>query len=124
MKTRKIRLLSALLALAMLLALLPTAAFAETSNDYNYSIDSNGNVTITKYIGSGGDVVIPEELDGHPVTIIGEQAFLECTGLTSVVIPSNVMKVKANAFTWCENLTSVTFGVGFECNRLESNVFM
>ena len=34
MKTRKIRLLSALLALAMLLALLPTAAFAETDTVY------------------------------------------------------------------------------------------
>lgn len=76
MKTRKLRLLSALLALAMMLALLPTAAFAETSGDYEYSIGSDGNVTITKYIGSGGDVVIPEELEGHPVTIIGQNAFL------------------------------------------------
>ena len=124
MKTRKLRLLSALLALAMMLALLPTAAFAETSGDYEYKIDSDGNVTITKYIGSGGDVVIPEELEGHPVTIIGQNAFFECTGLTSVVIPSNVMKVEANAFTWCENLTSVTFGVGFEYNRLVPNIFV
>ena len=33
------------------------------------------------------------------------------------------MKVETLAFANCESLTSVTFGVGFEYNRLESNIF-
>ena len=41
MKTRKIRLLSALLALAMLLALLPTAAFADDAPGENCGKDGS-----------------------------------------------------------------------------------
>ena len=76
MKTRKIRLLSALLALAMLLALLPTAAFADTvygtvsgvpsgtcgakGNEKNvhWTLDPDGTMTISgsgKMADYGGD---------------------------------------------------------------------
>ena len=27
--------------------------------DYNYTVDSNDNVTLTQYIGTGGDVIVP-----------------------------------------------------------------
>ena len=41
------------------------------------------------------------------VTTIGEYAFEGCVGLTSLVIPSSVMTVKNGAFSGCSNLTSV-----------------
>ena len=60
MKTRKLRLLSALLAVAMLLALLPTAAFAEDNifahgtcgakgneDNVTWTLDSDGTLTIS-----------------------------------------------------------------------------
>lgn len=40
------------------------------------------NGVLTKYIGPGGDVAIPEG-----VTEIGKSAFYDCAGLTSVTIP-------------------------------------
>ncbi len=46
MKTRKLRLVSALLAVAMMLALLPTAAFAEDSTKIKYDCGKNGNNVI------------------------------------------------------------------------------
>ena len=44
----------------------------------------------------------------YTVTSIGEYAFFECTGLTSVTIPSSVTSIGNWAFFYCSSLTSVT----------------
>ncbi|HPA20722.1 MAG TPA: leucine-rich repeat protein [Verrucomicrobiae bacterium] len=59
---------------------------------------NNGAITITKYIGSGGDVVIPSTINGMPVTGIGNNAFWECTNATSVTVPASVTSLESNPF--------------------------
>ena len=54
-----------------------------------------------------GDLTIPSEYNGKPVTSIGESAFSYCTGLTSVTIPDSVTSIGDYAFDGCENLSSV-----------------
>lgn len=44
-------------------------------SDFQYEIN-NGEVTLTGYSGTNKDVVIPSEIDGLPVTVIGNSAFL------------------------------------------------
>ena len=51
--------------------------------------------------------IIPS--DGS-VTSIGESAFDDCTGLTSVTIPDSVTSIGDSAFKYCTGLTSVTIG--------------
>ena len=46
----------------------------------------------------------------YSVTSIGESAFSDCTGLTSVTIPNSVTSIEGSAFSWCTGLTSVTIG--------------
>ena len=84
---------------------------------YNYI--NNGNeleVTLKNYYGYNdnyqGDVVIPEEVTfmsiTRKVTSIGNYAFRDCSGLTSVSIPNSVTSIDYEAFENCKNLTSVT----------------
>ena len=104
----KLRVLSAFLAVAMLLTLLPAAAFAAPApeSDFEYSVD-NGTATITKYKGAGGTVEIPATLGGYPVTGIGMQAFVECTSLKSVSMPESVTWIGDSAFAGCTGLEQV-----------------
>ena len=55
-----------------------------------------------------GAVTIPSTLGGCPVTSIGDYAFYDCSGLTSVTIPSSVTSIGGYAFYNCSGLTSVT----------------
>jgi len=66
----------------------------------DYKIISNENgVIITNYIGRVMDVVIPNEINGQPVTEIGERAFAgKC--LTSAVIPNTVTVINTAAFEY------------------------
>jgi PKD repeat protein len=69
---------------------------------------TNGTITIDTYLGSGGAVIIPSEIDGLPVTSIGEYAFEVCQSLTGVTIPNGVTSIGEDAFYFCTNLASVT----------------
>ena len=55
-----------------------------------------------------GAITVPSRLGGYPVTSIGPKAFLECDGLTSVMIPDSVTSIGSGAFYCCRGLKSVT----------------
>ena len=84
-----------LLALAMFFGMLPAglpALAAETEDGLVYEI-TDDQVTITGYTGTVTDLVLPSEIEGYPVTEIGDEAFFEGYSLTSVVIPEGVTAI-------------------------------
>lgn len=76
--------------------------------DFEYVIEDD-EVTITKYTGEGGNVVIPSQIEGKDVTAIGDMAFYECVTLIVVVIPVTVVYIGEMAFYGCVNLYAVYF---------------
>ncbi|MGA2247157.1 MAG: leucine-rich repeat domain-containing protein [Verrucomicrobiota bacterium] len=73
-------------------------------------ITNNGAITIAQFTGAGGNVIIPGSTNGYPVTTIGDDAFRDCSGLASVVIPGSVTAVGDGTFEGCIGLTNVTIG--------------
>ena len=57
------------------------------SGDYAYALLDDGTVEITSYGGADTEIVIPDTLDGKPVTAIGERAFYYSLSLTSSPSP-------------------------------------
>lgn len=73
-----------------------------------------------------GEVVIPSTIvyEGatYDVTSIGSSAFYDCTGLTSVTIPSSVTTIGEFAFHSCRRLTSLNIPEGV--TSIDDGVFM
>lgn len=56
------------------------------------------------------------------LTIIGENTFANCTGLSSITIPNGIKSIENNAFLGCTSLTSVSMENPVPCS-LSSNAF-
>ena len=94
---------------------------------FTYTVE-NDTVTITGLNVSVKELIIPSEINGYPVTSIGESAF-QRTDITSVTIPDSVKNIDNNAFKSCDSLKSVSIGNGVTsigelafcyCDRLDS----
>ena len=103
------------------LVLLVAFAILATSNSYaqasfetidglRYLIDSDAKTaTLTAKTGGekySGNIVVPEKVKAsngveYTVTSFGESCFYECSGLTSITIPSSVTSLGKSCFYYC-----------------------
>ena len=108
----------------VLLSLLVMIAAIATASAQDFMVDGlcyqiNGtNVTVVQ--GSdyattlSGALNIPSHVTNngttYTVTAIGDNAFLLCTEITSVVIPNTVTTIGFQAFYFCQGMTDITIG--------------
>lgn len=116
----------------------PPADFLESRENDVFSYDVyKDHIELTGYLGESTELIIPSEIDGKPVTVIGslflfekakvtsveipssvtalaESAFYYADALTSVVIPDTVRSIGVRAFSWCNALESVSIGSGID----------
>ena len=101
----------------------------KVSEGLAYELSANGKYYTVTGIGTctDTDVVIPSKYKSIPVTVIGSDAFANCTSLVSVKISDGVTSIDFSAFYNCTNLTSVTipdsvttigYAAFYECKSL------
>ena len=147
MRTPRLRLLSALLAVALFFTLLPVSALAEgggstgvshaairylnTDNKdiqgLTYILYMDHTATVANYDNSTPDGVIDipdtvtkDNID-YTVTAIGDSAFESFptpTNVSSVFIPATVRSIGDSAFSYCNALTTVTFAEGSQLKSI------
>ncbi len=114
----KIRILSMLLALSLVVTLLPGMALATGDPFVDYPVQG-GNIKFDKVT---GEIIrcdatvtvanIPSSIDGVTVTGIGRLAFANVESLTSVSMPNTVKKIGDDSFLACKKLTSIIIPSG------------
>lgn len=83
-------------------------------NGIYYGYDSNNQTAYVTYNYSQkytGDVKIPTSISYNgktiKVTAIGERAFLNCTELTSIIIPNTIKEIREYAFSGCSMISNL-----------------
>lgn len=96
-----------------------------SEKDFRYTINDE-KVTIDRYLGTRTNVVIPDMIEGYPVTEIGmvaftarnldgsiggsafnDYSFTYCANIVSVTIPHSVTSIGNEAFDGCISLKSI-----------------
>ncbi len=72
-----------------------------------YDVYDNGEVTVTGRRDGVKTLVIPDEINGHPVTVIGNAAFSGDGYLVYAELGANVREIGENAFYGCAELVRV-----------------
>lgn len=113
------------------------------SGDFIYEIQRDDTAMVVRYCGKDTIVDIPDELDGHPVTMLGEfsfwkcmslqevnckrrhkrgleltispYTFSECDNLRMVFLHCDYVDIKENAFTGCSDLHTLQIDA-WNCN--------
>ncbi len=82
---------------------------AKPSEGLEYTLNSDGKSYSVSGIGTctDKDIIIPDTYENLPVTQIADYAFIFCTELTSITIPSSVTSINGWAFYHCTGLTSI-----------------
>lgn len=148
MRTPRLRLLSAILAVAMFFTLLPVSALAEgggstgvshvttrsltTDNKddqgLTYTLNADHTATVANYDNHTQDGVIdiPDTVtssgQSYTVMAIGNKAF-ESLNVSSVFIPATVRSIGDSAFGYCKFLATVTFAEGSQLKSIERAAF-
>ena len=153
MRTPRLRLLSAILAVALFFTLLPVSALAEgggstgvshvatrslnTDNKddqgLTYTLNAaDHTATVANYDNNTPDGVIdiPDTVTSggqtYTVTAIGVSAFGSFStriNVSSVFIPATVRSIGSHAFIYCNALTTVTFAEGSQLKSIGNNAF-
>lgn len=153
MRTPRLRLLSAILAVALFFTLLPVSALAEGSTHtgtnhvdrrtldtdnkddqgLTYTLNAaDHTATVANYDNSTPDGVIdiPDTVTSggqtYTVTAIGVSAFGSFStriNVSSVFIPATVRSIGSHAFIYCNALTTVTFAEGSQLKSIGNNAF-
>lgn len=152
MRTPRLRLLSAILAVALFFTLLPVSALAEVGGStgvshaairylntdnkdiqgLTYTLNADHTATVANYDNKtlDGVIDIPDTVisggQTYTVTAIGVSAFGSFStriNVSSVFIPATVRSIGSHAFIYCNALTTVTFAEGSQLKSIGSNAF-
>ena len=117
--------------LVVLMLMTTSSAMAEVIDGLRYVLDPETKTAtlLPKREGKySGDIIIPEKVKGNDgveyiVVSLVDKCFQDCSGLTSITIPSSVTSLGVACFEGCSGLTSITIpssvtSLGNSCFKL------
>ena len=83
-------------------------SYTKGNDTFYYIIKSDDTAEIIGCKTTSTELTVPEEIDGHAVSSIGDYGFAKCTTLKSITIPKNIKAIGKYAFDGCTGLINAT----------------
>lgn len=93
----------------------------KSDGTFTYNITDDGVIIKSADEKLSGKVTIPAEIEGKPVTVLGNFLFLNNTKITSVTLPETLKTIGSRVFEGCTALRSVS--IPDSVTRIESEAF-
>ena len=90
--------------------------------EYEYSVNSDGTLTLHGWYEDEETTEIPKEIDGEIITVIADGAFSECYDIVSIKIPDSIITIENNPFIDCQNLKQIIVSPDHETLAVLDNV--
>ena len=88
----------------------PDAKEASVDN-FTVTYLDDGTVMLSRYSGTTeASIIVPDEVNGKSVTVIGDDTFATHMELISVELPDSLIEIESNAFINCYDLAYVKLG--------------
>ena len=81
--------------------------YALTKEEAEKIWETDGNGTVTKYLGNDTKIVIPTYIGTEYITTIGGSIFRGNTTATEIIIPNSITNIKSYAFYKCEKIEKI-----------------
>ncbi len=88
-----------------------TPVIYSPASDFTYTTN-NSEITITSYIGAGGTVNIPPNINGFPVVVIGSEAFRNNSTISGIYFPTTLRDIYFASFYNMVNLRNIYISSG------------
>lgn len=93
----------------------PTQPTSGSSHDFTptdadcFLVTDEGIRFLPQQFDGGKILVIPDEIDGVPVTAIAPEGFAGCEGITTIILPNGLETIGKDAFRGCPDLRGIYF---------------
>ena len=93
-------------------------------SEFTFNDLGEDTYSLAGYSGTRENIRIPATYNGGTVVSIESSAFVDCTGITSVIVPDSVTSIGEGAFAGCGSLESITIPfIGAEAGKTSADTY-
>lgn len=85
----------------------------KTQDGFGYIIYNDG-VKITECLKYDEQIIVPEQIEGKPVTVIGDDAFYQHKNMVSITLPDSVTSIEGAPFYRCYSLAKINISANVD----------
>ena len=88
------------------------AMWREVAGDYEYTVDDNDDITITRYIGEDTNIQIPSTINNKLVKKLDNNLFNNNETIEKITLPNTITEIGDNAFSNMSSLEELVLNEG------------